>query len=98
MQFRISLITTALTFALVSCDNGNQLSTNAGGNEVVAELIETIDFFGMEQSNSETIPYEPELGFALPARGTLSLNTAVIGSTTQEYLLDVPRLMLTVRG
>jgi len=96
MQSRNTLIATALTLVLTSCDNGNQLSTQ---NSTDTELsgnegpIETIDYFGMEQANSPTIPYEPELGFALPARGTLSLNTAVIGSTTQgsDYRIDCPQ-------
>ncbi len=67
-----------------ACDSGTTLQTTAdGGNQgSEPEGIETIDFFGTESGDSETIPYEPELGFALPARGILSVNTALIGSST----------------
>ena len=63
-----------------ACDNGTSVLATADRDE--PEGIETIDFFGTESADSETIAYEPELGFALPARGILSVNTALIGSST----------------
>ena len=71
-----------------ACDNGTTLQTNTDASDQGIEQggqpegIETIDFFGVESGDSETIAYEPELGFALPARGILSVNTALIGSST----------------
>ncbi len=79
----LSVMSAAMIVA--SCDNGAQLSAGQDGRGV-----ETVDFFGMENGESETIPFEPGLGFALPDRGTLAVTTAVIGSTTNgsEYRTD----------
>ena len=98
----LSLPLAAVLFT--ACDNGASLQTAPDGGEQGVEQIaeqgaeqagepegiETIDFFGAEESNSATIPYEPELGFALPARGILSVNTALIGSSTDgtDYRQD----------
>lgn len=62
------------------------------GDQVEEQGIETIDFFGMETPDTETIPYEPELGFAVQDRGPLSLSTALVGSSTEgwEYRVDCP--------
>ena len=74
------LLSTALFVA--ACDND--------GTEVVQGEIATIDFFDMEVANTETIPFEPALGFGLPARGPLTINSSVIGSTTNgtDYRYD----------
>lgn len=75
-------------FVIAACDNGVNLSTNQQSNQG----IETIDFFGMENTDNETIAYEPELGFAVPDRGPLSVSTALLGSTTdgQDFRVDCP--------
>jgi len=74
------LLTTVLIVA--ACDNE--------GTEVVQAPVATIDFFEMEVANTPTIPFEPELGFGLPARGPLTINSSVIGSTTNgtDYRFD----------
>lgn len=90
MKF-LSALTTALL--VTACDNGGGLQTAGDrGEQGAQEGVETVDFFGMENTDNATIAYEPGLAFALPARGPLSINSALIGSTTygQEFRLDCP--------
>jgi len=84
---------------VVACDNSNTGLIVSGEN---GDGIETIDFFGMESPDSETIAYEPELGFALPARGALSVRTGVIGSSANgtDYRRDcgVDQVLVGIEG
>lgn len=84
MKYFKLLVTLSAAMTVIACDDG--------GTRLVSEGVETIDFFDMEVDDTETIPFEPALGFALPDRGPLTLNSSVIGSTTNgaEYRFDCP--------
>ncbi len=88
MKIRKSLSVISAALLVVSCDNGSQLQVE---QEVQAATDnDEFNYFGMQVGSSETIPFEPELGFAVPDRGPLALATSVIGSTTagNEYRVD----------
>ncbi len=89
MKFIKILVVFGTAYAIAGCDNGPAQLKSIDGEEP-NEGVETVDFFGMEDTDNETIAFEPELGFALPARGPLSVNTAVLGSTTagRDYRTD----------
>ena len=84
----LALASTAVLMA--ACDGGDGLLLTAESD--AADGIETIDFFGMENTDNETIAYEPELGFAVQDRGPLTISTALLGSSTegQDYRVDCP--------
>jgi len=82
MKYIKVFVAVAVTAVLTACENP--------GTQLVQGEVATIDFFDMETADTPTVPYEPLLAFALPDRGPLTLNSSVIGSTSNgaEYRID----------